>query len=227
MNLKIVFGVFILLFIIYILYLALSPSDGLIATVNANNEQTINADTLMDGSANFEKNRSYSIWIFVNEWSNDSEKNILSEGTGESLDVYLGKDSNDLYVKLNGPDGNVCVIENIALQKWTNIIVTIYNRSADTYLNGKLVNTCSLSTMINGDADRASSMTLAKGGNGFNGKLAKFQYFPYIVNPQKAWDIYSSGFEDSNWLKDLFKSNYSVKFTWMEDGNDEGDFSIP
>ena len=105
-----------------------------------------------------------------------------------------------------------------------NIITTIYGRNVDTYLNGKLINTCSLDTVVRDG--RGKDIYISETGHGFNGYTSKFQYFDYIINPQKAWDIYAAGFDESNWLQNLFASDYGVKFTWMEDGEDSGSIEI-
>jgi len=43
-------------------------------------------------------------------------------------------------------DTNVhsCVVDNISIQKWVNIIVSLYNLTLDIYIDGKLVRTCIL-----------------------------------------------------------------------------------
>jgi hypothetical protein len=37
-----------------------------------------------------------------------------------------------------------CSIEDVPLQRWTNLIISLDNRALDLYLDGKLVRTCVL-----------------------------------------------------------------------------------
>lgn len=83
-----------------------------------------------------------------------------------------------------------CIVSNIPIQKWVNVIVSAYGRSLDIYIDGKLVRTCVLPgpIFVNKDAD---CMITPNGG--FQGYTTHFQYLPNAVNPQQAWDIYSKG----------------------------------
>jgi len=82
-------------------------------------------------------------------------------------------------------------VTNIPIQRWTNLIVSVYGRSLDVYINGKLVKTSLLPgvAMVNGGAD----VYLTPSG-GFSGYTARFQYYPNAIDPQYAWNIYENGY---------------------------------
>jgi hypothetical protein len=84
-----------------------------------------------------------------------------------------------------------CNVSNIPIQKWVNLIVSVYGRSLDVYINGKLVKTCLLPgvAMVNGNSD----VFLTPSG-GFSGYTSKFQYYPNAIDPQYAWNIYENGY---------------------------------
>jgi hypothetical protein len=210
------------------LYLIFKPDTGLTAKNPGNVSTEITYADMYDTDDNWSANRSYSIWFFISNWSTDNEKNILYEGAVDgdhAVKVYLGKDKNNLHINAtqNGHDPAECTVENVPLQKWINVIVTIYNRSIDTYLNGKLINTCVLDNTVS--SSKGKSVIISK-QFGFDGFTAKFQYFGHIVNPQEAWNIYSDGFEEKNWLKSMFSSEYGVKLSWMRGDNEKSSISI-
>jgi hypothetical protein len=113
-----------------------------------------------------------------------------------------------------------CNVSNIPLQKWVNLIISVYGRTLDIYLDGKLVNTCVLPGIakINQNAD-----VFVTPAGGFSGWTSTFQYWPESCDPQKAWDIYKKGYGGS-WLGNFGK--YSVKVSLMEGETEEATFEI-
>lgn len=101
-------------------------------------------------------------------------------------------------------------IENINMQKWVNILVTVNNRTMDVYINGKLVQTKAFNNIIDTNAFNHGGINVTPNG-GFGGFISKVQYYPYYVTPQKAWSIYREGFGDA-FESALNKYNLSVSF---------------
>jgi len=116
------------------------------------------------------------------------------------------KDSSGTWSKASV---TTCTVSNIPIQKWTNMIISVYGRTLDVYLNGKLVKTCLLggSALVNPNAD----VSLTPGG-GFSGWTSRFQYFPNAIDPQAAWNIYESGWGSSilGGLLGMYTFNFSV-----------------
>lgn len=122
--------------------------------------------------------------------------------------VVLGPIENNISVSLGcfpGHDGkpstsggstvvHTCSIANVPLQRWVNLIVSVYGRSMDLYINGKLVRTCLLPGIAS-VAPLAPIFVTPKGG--FAGWTSKLQYYPNSLNPQQAWDIYTHGYRTS------------------------------
>jgi len=110
---------------------------------------------------------------------------------------------------------STCVVPNIPIQKWVNLIVSVYGRTLDVYIDGKLVKTCLLPGIakVNPNADL---LITPKGG--FNGWTSKTQYWAAPMNPDQAWSIYSKGFKDSNMLS-MFLPDYSVKVSVINNSN--------
>ena len=111
-----------------------------------------------------------------------------------------------------------CKVNNVPIQRWVNLLISVYGRTLDVYMDGKLVKTCLLPgvAMVNTSAD----LYLTPAG-GFNGWTSKLQYFPNPINPQQAWNIYTKGYGTS-----IFNNNYQIKVSFDENGQTKSYFTI-
>jgi hypothetical protein len=114
-----------------------------------------------------------------------------------------------------------CAVANIPIQKWVNLLVSVYGRSMDIYIDGKLVRTCVLPGVAKIDSNAPVYITP---NGGFSGWTSKFQYWGDSCNPQTAWNIYDAGY-GASMLSNLF-GNYTVKVSLMEGNNEDSSFSI-
>jgi len=170
---------------------------------------------------------SYSIWVYVDDWSYNygKEKIIFMRGSAAnpSIQVSLGALDNTLTSKIKLSDGSYsnCEVADVPIQKWTNITVTNIDKALDTYLNGKLVNTCVASQVpaTPGDTD---DVTLSP--TGFSGFTARFKYWQTGVNPQEAWNIYKDG-PGGNFLTSLFNS-YKIQLSLIKGNETKASISI-
>ena len=208
---------------------------------NGRTSSEIEASSLATtGTGSENTNFAYSMWFYINDWNyrygevktlfarmggpegtqpcpsaqfDAIENNVtvsLSCFPGESADVAAGSTTVD----------HACKVGNIPIQRWTNLLVSVYGRSMDIYIDGKLVRTCLLPGVANINSD--SSIFLTPDG-GFDGWTSKFQYYPTALNPQQAWNIYSGGYTSglSNWF-----SNYQLQVAVLENGNEKSSFTI-
>lgn len=108
---------------------------------------------------------------------------------------------------------HTCNIANVPIQKWVNLILSVYGRTLDVYIDGKLVRTCLMPgiAMINTNSD---IYITPKGG--FNGWTSKLQYWSNALNPQEAWNIYAKGYGSST-INNMF-GNYKVNVSIVENG---------
>ena len=116
---------------------------------------------------------------------------------------------------------NTCLIENVPIQKWVNVIISLYGRTLDVYLDGKLVRTCILPGVprINNDAD----IHVTNNG-GFSGWTSTFKYWSNASNPQEAYNIYKDGFGGSILGNAL--SKYRLRFSTVKDNKVTGSIEI-
>jgi hypothetical protein len=114
-----------------------------------------------------------------------------------------------------------CEIDNIPIQKWVCIIISLYGRTLDTYLNGKLVRTCIIPGVPK--IDNNSDISVTPNG-GFSGWTTTFKYWPSASNPQEVYNIYKDGFGGSILGNAL--SKYRLRFTMLQDNEETGSFEI-
>jgi hypothetical protein len=219
----------------------MSSSSTLSSLTSANIMQTINSTSLATtttgaSSSNF----TYSIWFYVNDWnykygdpkvifgrmtsSTSSQGEDGISGKGPCPLVVLGPISNNLDIRMavypgaGSTESSVvehnCAVPNIPIQRWVNLLISVYGRTMDVYLDGKLVKTCVMPGVakINNEAN----VYITPAG-GFSGWTSKFQYFANPTDPQAAWNIYKAGY-GNNLFSNLF-SKYQVSISVEENGN--------
>lgn len=114
-----------------------------------------------------------------------------------------------------------CRVSNIPVQKWVNLTISVYGRSLDVYIDGKLVKTCLLPGVAN--INNNSDIYVTPLG-GFNGWTSKFQYYPNSLNPQEAYNIYAKGY-GGNPFSNLIKG-YQVQIALVENGTTQSSITI-
>lgn len=82
-----------------------------------------------------------------------------------------------------------CVINNIPIQKWTHVVVSVFNNSIEVYLDGKLVKTKALRGF---PKPNLQNMHVCPNG-GFNGFIANLNYSNMTLPSDEIYNIYKSG----------------------------------
>jgi len=128
-----------------------------------------------------------------------------------SLGCYPGVDQEP-----STPGGNTvvhtCGVSNIPIQKWVNLVISVYGRSMDVYVDGKLVRTCLLPGVASVNNNANIYVTPLGGFDGWTGNL---QYYPNSLNPQEVWNIYTKGYS-SSWSS-IFNA-YQIEINLMQNG---------
>jgi hypothetical protein len=136
-----------------------------------------------------------------------------------SLAVYPGQDT----LPEDGSNFIVhtCAVANIPIQKWVNLFISVYGRTLDIYIDGKLVRTCVLPGVAK--IDSMAPVYITPYG-GFSGWTSNFQYWSDASDPQKAWNIYKKGY-GSSMLGGIF-GKYTIKISLMEGDVEDQSVSI-
>ena len=114
---------------------------------------------------------------------------------------------------------HTCSVANVPIQKWVNLIISVYGRTMDLYIDGKLVRTCLLPGVASVNNNANIYVTPA---GGFDGWTSKLQYYPNSLNPQQAWNIYSQGY--SSWSS-MFNA-YQIQVSLVENGTTQSSVTI-
>lgn len=232
-SVLIMFVVIIIIYLVYDKFIKSHKESTLTRMQDARVSHTINAsDFPKDTSTDF----TYSMWIYVNDWNYRYGENkvIVRRVTADAgIAVALTPELNNLHVLTSVYPGKAshagsgmkvhkCWINNIPLQAWTNIIVSVNNRAMDLYLDGKLVRTCILPGVPR----------LAKGipaqitpDGGFSGFVSNIKYFSYAVNPSQAYDIYKDGYGSGSALGNIF-NKYRIKLSFVDNNKEVNSFEL-
>ncbi len=226
---SIILGVIVViaLYIVYVYYFAGHGKSYLAAIHDAKTSKTFNASSLPSGNTS---DFTYSVWVYVNNWNFalGETKAILVRPNMNTMefDKTLNNVIVTMYVYPSGngknPVPHTCTLENVPLQAWTNIIMTVNNRTLDLYMDGKLVRTCVLPGVPVVLPGTPLNLTPAGGFSGYTGNL---QYINHAINPREAWAIYREGFGGSSWFSNLL-NKYRIKLAFMEDNREVNSFEI-
>lgn len=238
----IVFVIIVVLLIIVINYV-MKDVNTLTALTSAKTSQKIESTDLSTSTtAGNSSNFTYSIWFYVDDWNyRYGEPKVIfgrmSSGSGSKEpcpSVVLGPIQNNVVVSLavypglddipeDGTNYTIhnCPIANIPIQRWVNVLMSVYGRTLDLYVDGKLVRTCILPGVAK--IDSTAPVYITPNG-GFSGWTSKFQYWSDSCEPQKAWNIYRAGYGGSL-LGELF-GKYSVKVSLMEGDVEDSSWTL-
>jgi hypothetical protein len=238
----ILFVIIIVLLVIVIRYVT-KDVNTLSGLISGKTMQKVDpTDLASSSSESSTSNFTYSIWFFIDDWNYryGEPKVIFGRMTTGVSDkepcpsVVLGPLQNNIVVSLavypgldeQPEDGSNfivhnCPVANVPIQRWCNLLVSCYGRSLDIYIDGKLVRTCVLPGVAKIDSSAPIYVTPM---GGFSGWTSKFQYWPDSCDPQKAWNIYKSGYGGSL-LGNLF-GKYTIKVSLMEGDTEDSSFSF-
>lgn len=235
---KIVLIVLIAVILLYIIIQFFSKKSTSLTTMQSGTEtQVIKASTLPNN--NNTSNYTYSVWFYVQDWNyrfGEPKTVLLREDQDKqpSPSIVLGGAENNIKVSVscypqdqtsttenNSYIVHKCNVPNFPLQSWVNLIISLYGRTLDMYIDGKLVRTCVLPGVakVNPDSD-----IIVTPGGGFNGWTSNFEYWDDATNPQQAYNIYKAGFGGSS-LGSLF-NKYRIKISLLEDNQEQSSFEI-
>jgi hypothetical protein len=234
---QIILIVVLLIMIIYFIMWMFSKSTQLTKMSDGNIQQVILANTLSNNKHS--NNYTYSTWFYVNDWNyRFGEPKIilgrLDKDNNPSPSITLGAMENNVNVAVacypnkasaeagkEAPIIHQCNVTNIPLQKWVNLIVSLYGRTLDLYLDGKLVRTCVLPGVAKVSPE---TNILVTPNGGFNGWTTNFQYWSAASNPQEAYNIYKGGFGGSI-LGNIF-NKFRIKVSFLSDNKEKSSFII-
>lgn len=241
---RILYVVLILVFLLmlYLLYVYFSQSKPLSGTHPANAAITINENNME--KTNNASNCTYSIWFYITDWNyrygevktifqrkNNDGDNAISAAfdalqNNINIEVMTYSTTDQSGAGTSGTQGptpilHQCNVDNVPIQRWANLLISVYGKSLDIYIDGKLVRTC----VLPGLADISSNkpVTITPNG-GFQGYTSKFLYYSTPTNPQQAWNIYKQGFGGSMFGSLL--NRYRIKVSFLDNNVSKGSYEL-
>ena len=237
----ILFVIIVILLIIVISYI-MKDVNTLSGLTSAKTSQQIQPEDLASESSGSTSNFTYSIWFFIDDWNyRYGEPKVIfgrmTTGTGTKEpcpSIILGPVENNIVVSLAVYPGldeepiagtnyivHNCSIANVPIQRWCNLLISVYGRTLDIYLDGKLVRTCVLPGVAKIDSNAPIYVTPM---GGFSGWTSRFQYWSDSSDPQKAWNIYKAGY-GGGMLSSIF-GKYTVKVAIMSGDTENSTFTF-
>ena len=244
MNIFLIIFIIILIYFT-IMYFMRSSNTLNSMVSDAQTQIIIPASDLIGGNNGTSSNFAYSIWFYINDWNynygnpkvlfgrltpggTDSSGNTQSGvqnvyGTNPCPLVVLGAVENNLGIVLScqgsaNPNVNLlhtCNVANIPIQTWVNLLISVYGRTLDVYIDGKLVKTCVLPGVAKIPTANPPSIYITPKG-GFDGYTSKFQYWNTPLNPQQAWNVYNSGYSSTGGKLASMFGQYKLDITLMK-----------
>jgi len=225
--------ILIVCYVVYDMFIKSHKESTLTRMQDARESHTIKAS---DFPKNTSSDFTYSMWLYVNDWNYRYGENkvILRRVTSNSgIAVALTPELNNLQVLIAVYPGEAshvgagmklhkCWINNIPLQAWTNIIVSVNNRAMDLYLDGKLVRTCIMPGVPRLARGEGAEVTP---DGGFSGFVSNVKYLSYPVNPSQAYDIYKDGHGGGSSLGNLF-NKYRIKLSFIDNNKEVNSFEL-
>lgn len=239
------------LLVLYILYVYFTQTKPLTSTHPANSAITINENKLDNANNATNCTYSIWFYVSNWNYRYGEDKVIFQrEGNNgtNAMRAYLDALQNNLKIDVltypmsdvtggNGADGAdstasltgntpssstfTCGIDNVPLQRWVNLLISVYGRSMDIYLDGKLVRTCVLPGIANISSSKDVVVTPDRGFEGFT---SKFMYFNSPSNPQQAWNIYKEGFGGS--MLGSLLNRYRIKISFLNNNKESGSYEF-
>jgi hypothetical protein len=157
-------------------------------------------------------------WMFIKDWDYQfgKKKSIIyrKDSTNAAFrnpDISLHETDNSINVKVsifpNGSgagqssspgaandagatgDSFTCTVENVPLQTWFAVSVTVFQRNLDVYINGKLVKSC----VLPGVPRPAAGDIVVGDAGGFSGSVCNVHAYPNMLGPSDASAFFSAG----------------------------------
>jgi hypothetical protein len=153
-------------------------------------------------------------WMFIQDWDYKfgQEKQVLkriqsTNSAVSSPQITLHPTDNTLQVRValysaassgtNAPatstsgtaDSFVCTVENVPLQSWFSVSVTVFQRNLEIYINGRLVKSC----VLPGVPKPVVGDIVIGDNGGFSGSVCNLKSYGSMLGPENAQSFFAAG----------------------------------
>lgn len=119
----------------------------------------------------------------------------------------------------------MCDIQDIDLQRWINITISVNGRIVDVYYDGKLNRSCVLPDIPTAPSTGLQSVIIGQKG-GFGGKISGIQFFAYPLTPDRIYAIYQAGPRGAAGFLGYIQEKLGLKLTYSGAGGEKKAFVL-
>ena len=153
---------------------------------------------------------TYSFWTYIKTF-NEGYKKIFyrtHESDGSQFNIVIGflnsyESGPTLYIhfeKQSSYDSNVMEkshygdykLENIRLQTWNHFVISMWGKTMDIYLNGKLARTFLLPVELEPSLPEQLEVGEEKEKT-YDGYFSRLRYYPRTITPREVYKLYENG----------------------------------
>ena len=152
-------------------------------------------------------------WMYISNWDYrfGQNKEVVKRVAPNDPNIvgpriFLAPTENTLHVQLSlyPTDGNAaaadpgssstgdsftCSVENVPLQSWFSVSVTVFQRNMDIYINGRLVKSC----VLPGIPKPALGDIIIGDNGGFAGSVCNLNGYSTMLSPDDAKSFHAKG----------------------------------
>jgi hypothetical protein len=152
-------------------------------------------------------------WMYISNWdyrfgqTKEVVKRVASNDASiVGPRIYLAPTDNTLHVQVSlyatderaassQPGSNstgdsfTCSVENVPLQSWFSVAVTVFQRNLDIYINGRLVKSC----VLPGIPKPALGDVIIADNGGFAGSVCNLNGYSTMLSPDDAKSFHAKG----------------------------------
>lgn len=152
-------------------------------------------------------------WMYIANWDYrfGQDKDVVKRVASNDPNivgprVFLAPTENTLHVRLSlypadqsagaaepgmssTGDSFTCSVENVPLQSWFSVSLTVFQRNLDIYINGRLVKSC----VLPGIPKPAVGDVILADNGGFAGSICNLNGYSVMLNPDDAKSFHAKG----------------------------------
>ena len=152
-------------------------------------------------------------WMYISNWDYrfGQDKDVLKRVAANDPKIvgpriFLAPNENTLHVQISlypsnqqagssepgtssTGDSFMCSVENVPLQSWFSVSVTVFQRNMDIYINGRLVKSC----VLPGIPKPALGDVILADNGGFAGSICNVNGYSEMLNPDDAKSFHAKG----------------------------------
>jgi hypothetical protein len=152
-------------------------------------------------------------WMYISNWDYrfGQNKDVVKRVAPNDPNIvgpriFLAPTDNTLHVQLSlyATDGQAaaadpgssttgdsftCSVENVPLQSWFSVSVTVFQRNLDIYINGRLVKSC----VLPGIPKPALGDIILADNSGFAGSICNLNGYSSMLSPDDAKSFHTKG----------------------------------